>query len=332
MSVEVPLAGGVWDRFGRIVAAHSVMLRDVGLIDDDALAGLLRAADSTRLAGPGADRNRVSLLEVVRDFDVRMDAQLPAGLAGTARVGRGTIDVAAGVARVILRGDVLRFGDAVIALRTTLIELANTHVVSLMPVSIAGHIAQPTTLGHVLTSLVSQLARTAARIESAYADVNCSPLGSGALASTGMPIDRERLTDLLGFDGLIENTFDAVSATDHFAGIAEAVESVVLPVKRFLDAILTWVRAEPESFRFGAKWTGLLSDLPQARPVLGIESLIGDLQAAIEIAVQLRSVAGRVAFGPHTIELDRLLEFADAALSRGSSAIDRANLLIGGGL
>jgi argininosuccinate lyase len=307
-----------------MVSAHVIMLRDTGLIDDDALAGLLQAIESTSLGAPSAERAQIG---AIRDFDERLDGLLPAGLAGTGRVGRGTIDISAAVARKILRDELIRFSEQLDELRSQLIELAGAHITSLVPVYVDGQVMQPTTIGHVIAGLVSQLARAAEFAELAFTAVNVSPLGSGAMATTGMPIDRERLTDFLGFDGLLENTLDAVSATDHFSAIAGAVEGVIPPIRRLCDELLAWNRAEPGSVRFGPEWTSLIADVPQANPAAGVKSLIAELEAAFDSCSSLRTAAARVPFGPITGELDALLELALHAFEIGIPAIERATAM-----
>jgi argininosuccinate lyase len=313
-----------WHLVGRILAAHAVMLRDAGMIDDDAMVGLLQAIESTRLGSPTSDR---TMIATIREFDERVDAILPSGLQGTVRVGRGTLDVAAGALRAELREEVLELSERVHALRETLIELATAHVLTLLPVTIDGQVAQPSTLGHVLAGTVSQLGRAASRLEAAYATINQSPLGSGALASTGMPIDRERLTDLIGFDGLIENTLDAVSATDEMTALADALDAVTVPVRRLLEELLLWIRAEPTSFRFGDEWASLLSDLPQARPAVGLSALIADLRAVSSTTTALKTAASETPFGPIAGELDRLHQLSRDALAAGGEALNRATSL-----
>lgn len=323
MTLETSTSTGdrQWYWIGRILAAHVVMLRDAGMIDDDALAGLLQAIESTRLAPQTGDRK---VIAAIREFDERVDSILPSGLQGAFRVGRGTLDTAAGIVRALLREEVLALGGQEHALRGTLIELASAHVVTLLPVTIAGQVAQPSTLGHVLAGTVSQLARAAVRFDEAYATINLSPLGSGALASTGMPIDRERLTDLIGFDGLIENTLDAVSATDGIIALADALNAIAVPVRRLMEELLAWIRAEPTSFRFGDDWSSLLSDLPQARPALGLAALIADLRTVSTATSAMRGAASDTPLGPVAGELDHLLELSRDALKKGCAVLNRA--------
>lgn len=323
-----PVTQRRWHWIARIAAAHVVMLHDVGLIDDDALAGLLSAVSSTSLAPPPED---ASVFGAIQTFDERVDALLPSGLRGTFRVGRGTLDLAAACSRATLREDALSLGADLDALRDALIALAAAHVVTLLPVTVDGQVAQPSTLGHVLAGTVSQLYRANARLDAAYDAINRSPLGSGALASTGMPIDRERLTDLVGFDGLIENTLDAVSATDHFTALADALDAIVVPVRRLLEDLLAWIRTEPASFRLADEWSALFGDLPQARPAQPLAALVADLRAVSAAAVAVRALADDTPFGPIGGELDRLLDRIHAAVEACRAAVRRATAFVATG-
>jgi argininosuccinate lyase len=326
MSVDM---SSFWRGIGRLQATHVVMLRDAGMIDDEALAGLLEAIEHVR---GSVSPDVTSIIGAIRSFDERLDSNLPPGLRGTNRVGRGTIDLAAALVRIDLRESLLGFGERVAELRAALIELASAHLVTLLPMSVDRQVAQPTTFGHLLASTVSQLGRAETALSAAYELVNRSPLGSGALASSGMPIDRERLTDLAGFDGLIENTLDAVSAVDHVTAIADAVELVATPLRRLLGEMLDWIRVEPASFRFGDEWTSLLSDLPQARIATGVSALGADLHGVSTSASTLRSACHELGFGPVAAELDRLAGLGSVLIARADDAAERALALFTSGI
>src|SRR5690606_645642 len=103
------------------------------------------------------------------------------------------------------------------AARRALIQFAGEHVFTLMPAHASGLPVQPTSLAHFLGGVIAPLGRSVTNLRAAYQSVNQSPLGAGWLASTGLPVDRERIADLLGFEGLVVNTFDAVAAVDYLA-------------------------------------------------------------------------------------------------------------------
>src|SRR5690606_33829344 len=108
-----------------------------------------------------------------------------------------------------------------------------------------------------------------------YQVVNQSPLGAGWLASTGLPVDRDRIADLLGFEGVVVNTFDAVSAVDYLAVAATAGADAAAPVARFLAEVLAWLRSEPTAVRLDETWLAATDPgLPQFRPATGVERLV----------------------------------------------------------
>ncbi|GIW04502.1 MAG: argininosuccinate lyase [Thermomicrobiales bacterium] len=316
----------LWQHIAATVAAHLIMMHEVQLIDDRTQATLLAALDAVRGADPPAE----PLAALVAQFDDRLDALTPAGVAGTQRVGRGVADVVAAIMRLDLRHQLLAFMTELDRLRETALVLAETHAVSLMPAFAGGQATQPTTLGHFLGGLIAPLARAATRLRAAFDEVNASPMGAGALASSGLGIDRERLTALLGFDSLIGNTFDAVAATDHLVSTAEAVAHVVTAGCRFIEEILAWLRMDPGSIRLADRWTSASPDLPHWRAPVGLQALLAHGRTIERDAATLRALAASVGYGPIAGWADQL---AGASLSlfrdAGRFAGDLIQLLSG---
>ncbi|MER3437038.1 MAG: hypothetical protein C4346_05225 [Chloroflexota bacterium] len=260
----------IWQYLSHTVAAHLIMMHDAQLIDDRAQAILFAALDAVR----GSEPPEATLASLVAQFDDRLDAVTPAGVAGTTRVGRGVADVVATVMRLDLRDHLLATMTELDQLREVAIQLAEAHVVTLMPAFAGGQATQPTTFGHFLGGLIAPLARAAARLRAAYDEANHSPLGAGALASSGLGIDRERLASVLGFHGPIPNTFDAVSATDHLAATADALAHAIAPGCRLLEELLSWWRSEPGSLRLADRWLASSPDLPHWRAPVGLQELL----------------------------------------------------------
>jgi argininosuccinate lyase len=280
-----------WEWIGLIVLAHVEMLFEQGLIDEEAATTLYRGIDSV-MAGSGLGG---SILHQIIAFDERLDAVTPQGVAGTARVGRGSFDVIATVARMELREPMVELIDRVADLQVAFAELAFSHAVTLMPAYAGGLPAQPTTLGHYLGGLLGPLQRSSQELQHALEHVDQSPMGAVALASTGMPIDRQRAAELLGFARPIINTFDAVSAVDHLQGVAAAVRGVARPIVRFLHELGVWLRTEPTSFLTADDMQSFVPDLPQLRIQSELDRLAGVLMANID---ETQSVEERLdAFG-----------------------------------
>jgi argininosuccinate lyase len=158
-------------------------------------------------------------------------------------------------------------------------------VVTIMPAYQQGVAAQPTTLAHVLGGLIGPYGRVDGTIRQTYALVNQSPLGAGALVSTGLPIDRADAAANAGFDGVIENTFDAVAATDHFVALAQTLRAVAAPIRRFMGEIGTLYRTDPASLILHDATPQMRSELPQQSVIPAfdaIERLLLDLDAALD--------------------------------------------------
>ena len=98
--------------------------------------------------------------------------------------------------------------------RRALLELAAQHAETVMPGFTHLQVAQPVTFAHHLLAYVEMFARDAERLADCRKRVNRLPLGAAALAGTSFPIDRERVARELGFDGVCENSLDAVSDRD----------------------------------------------------------------------------------------------------------------------
>ena len=319
-----------WHHIGQIVAAHVVMLRDAAILDDPVAAALLTALDGVARGEPPALDFPTAL---VAAFDERLDALTPATAAGAAGVARGRAEVTATAARLALREALLALAGGIDAARGALLDLAGEHAFTLMPAHAGAQPVQPTTLAHFLGGVIAPLGRAGARLQSAYAEVNRSPMGAVALASTGFPIDRERTAALLGFDDLAASTYDAVAAVDHLVVAVEAATGIAAAMRRFAAELLTWLRTEPGSLRLAAAWTaGSDAGLPQWRPPAGLARLVADARRIEGDAETVARLARDAPYGPAGEALDAALGPALAVLAGATDLADRMADLVASGL
>lgn len=285
----------IWQGIGRIVTAHVIMLRDIGIFDDPVLAALLTALDGVGRAQPP---DLSSTVEALAAFDERLDAITPPGTVGAAAVGRATPEIAAALSRLALRQEVLDVANPLAGLRQALLRRAAEHATTQMPAYSGSPMTQPTTYAHFLGGLIGALGRAGARLPTLHGEVNRSPLGAGTMVSTAVPVDRERVAGLLGFNGLIVNTFDAVAAVDHLALLAGWTEDVAASVRRFLSDLLVWLRTEPDSFRLADHWMRSDPGLPAIMFPVGIERLVGKAREVEGWARYARSLAHEAGYSP----------------------------------
>ncbi len=202
--------------------AHVVMLEEQGIVDEGDAAAILGALDAVEEAGHGAlpDGEDVhaaietAVIERVGDRGGRM------------HTARSRNDEVAACIRYRLREDLLAAAEATLEAREVLAAVASEHAGTVMPGYTHLQPAQPTTVGHFLLSYESALARDADRLFDAYGRTNRSPLGAAAFAGTPFDVDRERTAELLGFDGVVENSMDAASARDFLVETTAAVAAL----------------------------------------------------------------------------------------------------------
>jgi argininosuccinate lyase len=125
-------------------------------------------------------------------------------------------------------------------LQTSILDLAEQHVDTIMPGFTHLQVAQPVTFGHHLMAYFEMLKRDAARFADCRKRINYLPLGAAALAGTSYPINREMVAKVLGFDGVCENSLDAVSDRDFAIEFTAASAILMTHLSRFSEELILW--------------------------------------------------------------------------------------------
>jgi len=220
--------------------AHARMLSQIGVLSPEDLAAIER--------GLATIRGEVERSEFVwsRDFEdvhVNIEKRLIALIGDAGKrlhTGRSRNDQVATDMRLYVRSAIDDVAARIIALRHALLDLAESHAATVMPGFTHLQVAQPVTFGHHLMAYDAMLSRDAERFGDCRARVNRLPLGSAALAGTGFPIDRDRVARELGFDGLCENSLDAVSDRDFAIEFAAAAALTMMHLSRFAEELILW--------------------------------------------------------------------------------------------
>lgn len=191
--------------FGRINMASTVVSVEEGIIPN-AMAGRIArgVARSIEQAGEPGGRRPTDVLQLEK---IITDIAGPE--ATLIHSGRSRQDIHSTLNAAQLRTEVLDFASELNAARGRLIDLAGRNVDTLVPAYTNGVQAMPVSYAHYLLGFADSFERDAARLREAYPRINLSALGTAVLANSSWPLKRERLADLLGFDGLIINSFDA---------------------------------------------------------------------------------------------------------------------------
>ncbi|MBI5752921.1 MAG: argininosuccinate lyase [Hydrogenophilales bacterium] len=245
--------------------AHAQMLSEAGLLSQDDLANIRLGME--RIRGE-IESGKFHWSDDLEDVHMNIERRLT-DLAGDAgkrlHTARSRNDQVATDIRLYLRDAIDRLQDRIRAFQLALLDLAETHAATVMPGFTHLQVAQPVTFGHHLMAYFEMLKRDAGRLADARKRVNQLPLGSAALAGASYPIQRERVAALLGFDGVCENSLDAVSDRDFAIETSHACALIMIHLSRFSEELILWMSPRYGFIRLADRFCTGSSIMPQKR-------------------------------------------------------------------
>lgn len=216
--------------------------------------------------------------------------EIAGDIAGNLHIGRSRNDMGIAIYRMTIREKLLALMDELLNLRNSLIAFALEHVDTIMIGYTHTQQAQPTTFAHYLKAVIDQLTRDFKRLQQAYHTVNRSSMGAAALTTTGFNINRERMQELLAFDDMIENAWDAVAGADYIAETASVVQLAALNLGRTSQDFLQWATQEFNAISLASPYVQVSSIMPQKRNPVSIEhtrsllsSVVGDASTVLQM-------------------------------------------------
>ncbi len=220
--------------------AHAQMLGAQKIISQDDVKAIEQGlADIAKEIEAGQFEWLLDLEDVHLNIEKRLTDKI--GDAGKRlHTGRSRNDQVATDVRLWLRASADHVGAALKKLQLSLLDLAEAHFDTVMPGFTHLQVAQPVTLGHHLMAYVEMLSRDAQRFADCRRRINRLPLGAAALAGTSYPIDRELVAKKLGFDGVCENSLDAVSDRDFAIEFTFAASLVMTHLSRLSEELILW--------------------------------------------------------------------------------------------
>ncbi|HZN23843.1 MAG TPA: argininosuccinate lyase [Burkholderiales bacterium] len=226
--------------------AHARMLQATGIVSQEDLTaieqGLARIREDIR---SGAFQWSLDLEDVHLNIERRL-TDLVGDAGKRLHTARSRNDQVATDVRLYLRSAIDEIVSAIRGMQHALLELAEKHTNTVMPGFTHLQVAQPVSFAHHLLAYFEMLARDAERLSDCRKRVNRLPLGAGALAGTSFKIDRSRVARELGFDGVCENSLDAVSDRDFAIEFCACAAILMTHLSRFCEELILWV-----SPRFG---------------------------------------------------------------------------------
>lgn len=192
-------------------------------------------------------------------------------LAGKMHIAKSRNDMGEAMYRIVLRQYLAETVEQAEALAEALLAQAEEHVDSVMPAHTHTQPAQPTTFGHYLVAIYDNLIRDIGRLKRARHTVNQSPMGAAAITTTGFPISRERMVELLGFEGMIENSYDAIGTGDYLIEAAQSLVSLMTNMGRWIQEFLRMASKEVGLLRVSDAYVQISSIMPQKRNPVSME-------------------------------------------------------------
>ena len=245
--------------------AHARMLNKIGVLTDKECEAIINGLAELQVE---IEQGQFAWSVALEDVHMNIEARLTDRIGDAGKklhTGRSRNDQVATDIRLYLRDEI----DAILVelkrLQTGLVDVAEREVDTILSGFTHLQTAQPISFGHHMLAWYEMLKRDAERLHDCRVRVNRMPLGSAALAGTTYPIDRAYTAELLGFDGLCENSLDAVSDRDFAIEFVNAASLIMMHLSRFSEELILWSSAQFNFIDLGDKFCTGSSIMPQKK-------------------------------------------------------------------
>jgi len=244
--------------------AHATMLEKAGLLAKTERENIERELQIIgQEIADGKFRWKTELEDVHMNIEAELTRRVPAG--AKLHTGRSRNDQVALDMRMWLRDEIVAFSDELRELQRALVKLAETHQKVIIPGYTHLQRAQPVYFAHHLLAYVEMLERDYERLGDCFRRVNVCPLGSGAIAGSTLPLDREYVAKVLGFTGLTQNSMDAVSDRDFAVEFCALAALLAVHLSRLAEDLILWSSAEFGFIKISDAYTTGSSLMPQKK-------------------------------------------------------------------
>jgi argininosuccinate lyase len=186
-------------------------------------------------------------------------------VGGNMHIAKSRNDQVTTAIRMELRKNLIDLMLSVMQMQESLTEMAEKHLETVILEYTHLQPAQPVTFAHYLLSRFDALERDLQRLKGVYGRINLCPMGAGALATTSFPINRERVAELLGFDGLVENSIDAVGSRDFILETIAALTLIAVNLSQLAEDLIVWSSPDFGVVELPDDFTSTSSMMPQKK-------------------------------------------------------------------
>jgi len=278
----------LWPAYILIQRAHVIMLTEEGFFSKNETEIIQNSLNS--IEEFNIENINFNLEEDIYFTIERLLSEQIGQKAGQVHLGRSRNDINATAARIVNRNMLLNTMSNTVNFLKCLNNLAKKHVDTIMPGMTHRQLAQPITLGFWLVGVEEAVKRDFDRLQEVYRRTNLNPLGAVAFSGTNIPINRERTTELLGFDGLIENAIDAVASRDFLVETVFVMCLQSVTLGRVVSDLIMWSSNLLNMVEIDDAYAGISSIMPQKKNPVALEHcrtraglIIGELTGLLSI-------------------------------------------------
>ena len=245
--------------------AHVCMLGKQGILTKEEMQAIVKCLDEIRTE---VDEGKLEISSEYEDIHSFVEANLIDRLGDTGKklhTGRSRNDQVALDMRLFTRLQVLEMDGLLKELLEVILRIMKENTDTIMPGFTHLQKAQPITLAHHMGAYFEMFKRDRQRLKDIFFRMNYCPLGSGALAGTTYPLDRDYTAQLMGFFGPTLNSMDGVSDRDYLIEFLSALSTVMMHLSRFSEEVIIWNSNEYQFVEIDDAYSTGSSIMPQKK-------------------------------------------------------------------
>ncbi|MBY9020314.1 MAG: argininosuccinate lyase [Candidatus Lokiarchaeota archaeon] len=245
---------------------HDIMLFEQKLLNKSEIKKILTSLDEIR---EKLLTNQIELNEDFEDIHPFIEQsvidKIGIEIGGKIHTGRSRNDQISVDLRLKIRKELNKITKESFMLFDVLLELSKNNISTHMPLYTHLQKGQLGVFSHYINNYLAQILRSLERIEEIYKRVNKNPLGACAIGGTSISIDRLRTAELLGFDGIVYNSIDAVSSRDYIYETLMAISSLAIHFSRIAEDLIIWSTSEFSFIELDNAYCSVSSVMPQKK-------------------------------------------------------------------
>src|SRR4030067_195973 len=272
--------------------AHVVMMIEKKIVDGSTGTKPLQALNEL----DKGMRTRPGIEDIHLAIEEEVTKRVGSEVGGNLHIGKSRNDQVSTAIRMALREKIIDLVLLITQFQETLVKIATKNLKTVIPGFTHLQPAQPVTFAHYLLSYNDMLDRSLHRLQEDFQRVNLCPMGAGALATSSFPLARERVAALLGFNGILENSIDAVGSRDFILETLADLTLIPVDVSRLTEDLIVWGSPDFGIIEFPDDFSSTSSIMPQKKnpDVLEVirarmSHVIGSFMTAVTIMKSLPS-------------------------------------------